>query len=83
MIYRIDVRTTPAVRDHQASFDPVGEAIRHQIHEFGTDVGPITTTRVFLIDTDADTRATKLGENLLCRLRAAAGLDQDHQDADV
>ncbi len=55
MIYRIDVRTTPAVRDHQASFDPVGEAIRHQIHEFGTDVGPITTTRVFLIDTDADT----------------------------
>lgn len=35
------------------------------------------------LDTDADTCATKLGENLLCRLRAAAGLDQDHQDADV
>src|SRR5947209_8684474 len=54
MIYRIDVRTTPAARDGQAAVDPVGEALRHQIEEFGTQVGPISTARVFLIDTDAD-----------------------------
>ncbi len=33
--------------------DPVGEAVRHQIEEFGTKVGPIRTSRIFLIDTDA------------------------------
>src|SRR5436189_323583 len=55
MIYRIDVRTSPAARDGQAAaVDPVGEALRHQIQEFGTSVGPIRTARVFLIDTDAD-----------------------------
>ena len=58
MIYRIDVRTTPAARGGQAAVDPVGESLRHQIQEFGTTVGPIATTRIFLIDTDAD--ATQL-----------------------
>ena len=55
MIYRIDVRTTPTAQGGVATVDPVGEAIRHQIQEFGTTVGPIATTRVFLIDTDAAT----------------------------
>ena len=54
MIYRIDVRMTPDARNGKAAVDPVGEAIRHQIEEFGTTVGPIATTRIFLIDTDAD-----------------------------
>src|SRR5437763_16484702 len=53
MIYRIDVRTMPAARGGDAAVDPVGEALRHQIREFGSNVGGITTARVFLIDTDA------------------------------
>src|SRR5436305_1568017 len=59
MIYRIDVRTAPsgslnARGGAGAAGDPLGEAVRHQIAEFGTTVGPISTRRVFLIDTDAD-----------------------------
>src|SRR5688572_25409261 len=54
MIYRIDVRTLAPARGGEAAVDPVGEAIRHQIAEFGTNVGPISTRRIFLIDTDAD-----------------------------
>ena len=55
MIYRIDVRTTAAARGGEAAVDPLGEALRHQIAEFGSNVGPIETSRIFLIDTDADT----------------------------
>src|SRR5688572_33291304 len=67
MIYRIDVR--PRARDasavpsagealtaaaaSSAAVDPLGEAVRQQIREFGADVGPITTSRIFLLDTDA------------------------------
>src|SRR5215208_4353484 len=54
MIYRIDVRTLTPSRGGEAAVDPVGEAIRHQIAEFGTNVGRISTRRIFLIDTDAD-----------------------------
>src|SRR3954466_10903549 len=55
MIYRIDVRTqSEHVRGGVAALDPVGEAVRHQIAEFGTSVGPITTRRIFLIDADSD-----------------------------
>src|SRR5437588_5670434 len=53
MIYRLDVRTIPTARGGEAEVDPVGEAVRHQIEEFGTRVGLITTSRIFLIDTDA------------------------------
>src|SRR3712207_2735787 len=53
MIYRIDVTTTPRARGGNAAVDPTGEAIRHQIAEFGKTVGPISVARVFLIDTDA------------------------------
>jgi phosphoribosylformylglycinamidine synthase len=49
MIYRIDVRTLLAA----GTLDPAGEAIRQQIREFGTTVGPIHTSRIFLIDSDA------------------------------
>ncbi len=49
MIYRIDVRTVP---DGNGA-DPVGESVREQIAEFGTEVGPIATSRIFLIDGDA------------------------------
>jgi len=55
MIYRIDVRTTGAARGGNGSVDPVGEALRHQIAEFGSSVGPIETSRIFLVDSDADT----------------------------
>src|SRR3954453_9136789 len=59
MIYRIDVRTTPSARGGDAAIDPVGEAVRHQIQEFGTHVGAIATSRIFLIDTDADRAAVQ------------------------
>src|SRR5687767_14714564 len=47
MIYRVDVRS-------RSASDPLGESVRHQIAEFGRSVGPITTRRIFLLDTDAD-----------------------------
>ena len=49
MIYRIDVRTKP----DQGGIDRAGEAVRREIAELGTQVGPITTWRIFLVDTDA------------------------------
>src|SRR5438105_2744735 len=57
MIYRIDVRTTPPARGGAAAADPLGESIRHQIAEFGKTVGPIRTSRIFLIDAAAELRA--------------------------
>ena len=54
MIYRIDVRTLPPAREGTAAaIDPIGESIRQQIREFGDDVGPINTRRIYLIDSDA------------------------------
>ncbi len=53
MIYRIDVRTIGTAREGEGALDPVGEALRHQIAEFGTNVGAISTRRIFLVDTDA------------------------------
>ena len=47
MIHRIDVRLS-------SDTDPFGEAVRQQIREFGSDVGPITTRRIFLLDSEAD-----------------------------
>ena len=52
MIYRIDVRSHAATRDGQTGLDPVGESLRHQIQELGTNVGPIRTSRVFFIEAD-------------------------------
>jgi phosphoribosylformylglycinamidine (FGAM) synthase PurS component len=54
MIYRIDVQTASSARNGQAAVDPLGEAIRHQIQEFGTSVGNITTRRIFLIDAESE-----------------------------
>src|SRR5918993_4150555 len=60
MIYRIDVRTTsPAREGNAAATDAVGEAVRQQIKEFGTELGPIATRRIFLIDTDADEKQVR------------------------
>ena len=53
MIYRIDVRTASPARGGQAAADPLGQAIRHQIQEFGTSVGEIATSRIFLIESDS------------------------------
>jgi phosphoribosylformylglycinamidine synthase len=64
MIYRIDVRpkarAASPIHAHDSAAQPtsvasdtVGEAVRQQIAEFGSNVGPITTSRVFLIDTTA------------------------------
>src|SRR5207245_1257814 len=39
-----------------AAGDAVGESIRQQIAEWGVKVGPISTRRIFLVDTDADER---------------------------
>jgi phosphoribosylformylglycinamidine synthase len=47
MIHRIDVQT-------KLGTDNAGQSLRAQIAELGITVGPITTTRVFLIDSDAD-----------------------------
>jgi phosphoribosylformylglycinamidine synthase len=63
MIYRIDVR--PKVRDTAAGQsagnghsqhiipDATGESVRQQIRELGFEVGPIATSRIFLLNTDA------------------------------
>src|SRR4051794_9835121 len=53
MIHRVDVRVIPAPRDVG---DPPGESIRQQITELGVDIGSISTSRIFLIDTDAAQR---------------------------
>src|SRR4051812_5933239 len=47
-------RPTPPAGGGGAGVDPLGEAARHQIAEFGTNVGSISTRRVYLVDTDAD-----------------------------
>src|SRR3954470_10980913 len=49
MIYRIDVRT----RAQEGETDRAGEAVRREVAELGTKVGPITTWRIFLLDTPA------------------------------
>ena len=66
MIYRIDVRIAQPAGGGVAAVDPLGEGVRHQIREFGADVGPITTTRIFLIDSSArrDQIARAAGELL-------------------
>jgi phosphoribosylformylglycinamidine synthase II len=46
MIFRIDVQTT-------ATVDPAGESLRHQIRELGITAAAIRTSRIFLIDADA------------------------------
>src|SRR5262245_44188918 len=56
MIYRIDVRTAHLARNGEAGVDPMGESIRRQIQEFGTDVGRIRVSRIFLIDAEADAK---------------------------
>jgi phosphoribosylformylglycinamidine synthase len=53
MIYRIDVQTASSAPGG-AAVDPLGEAVRHQIREFGKTVGKISTARIFLVDADAD-----------------------------
>ncbi|HEX4123236.1 MAG TPA: phosphoribosylformylglycinamidine synthase subunit PurS, partial [Tepidisphaeraceae bacterium] len=53
MIYRIDTQARPTSRGGSAAVDPMGEAVRHQIAEFGANVGPIEVRRIFLLDTDA------------------------------
>ena len=62
MIFRIDVRARGA--------DTLGESVRQQIAEFGRSVGPVSTRRVFLIDTDAPAEqieavATQLLESMV------------------
>ncbi|HEV8606473.1 MAG TPA: phosphoribosylformylglycinamidine synthase subunit PurS, partial [Tepidisphaeraceae bacterium] len=55
MIYRIDVGAALRPREGQSG-DAVGESIRQQIAEWGVKVGPISTRRIFLLDTDASER---------------------------
>src|SRR3954469_9200846 len=55
MIYRIDVGAAKAAREG-AGGDAVGESIRQQIAEWGVKVGPISTRRIFLLDTNANER---------------------------
>src|SRR5256885_15537521 len=55
MIYRIDVGAALRPREGAAG-DAVGESIRQQIAEWGVKIGPISTRRIFLIDTDAQER---------------------------
>jgi phosphoribosylformylglycinamidine synthase len=58
MIYRIDVRTRGA--------DPLGAGVRRQILELGKTVGEITTSRIFLLDTDENEKAIhKIASELL------------------
>ena len=60
MIYRIEV----GARDGAA--DPLGESIRQQIREMGKSVESVRTSRIFLLDTDADlTAVRRIAEELL------------------
>jgi phosphoribosylformylglycinamidine synthase len=52
MIYRIDVRT-------RGGADPLGDSIRQQIRDLGKNVDSVQTTRIFLLDTDADATAVR------------------------
>ncbi len=54
MNYPIDLRTPPAARGGKAAVDPLGGAVRHQNAELRTNVGPIATSRIFLIDSESD-----------------------------
>ncbi|HEX8522396.1 MAG TPA: phosphoribosylformylglycinamidine synthase subunit PurS [Tepidisphaeraceae bacterium] len=59
MIYRIDVGQIALARGGEAATDPVGETVRHQIQEYGRNVGRIRTQRIFLFDTDAGEHQVK------------------------
>src|SRR5436190_14900900 len=85
MIYRIDVRMTPPARSAEPGSDPLGQSIRHQIQEFGTAVGAIVTSRIFLIDSGA---ARAQMERAACELLAdpivesAEIIDESSRDND-
>src|ERR1700722_9865724 len=60
MIYRIDIRP----RDGNA--DPLGHSVLHQIRDLGKTIDSVQTTRIFLLDTDADLPAIrKIAHELL------------------
>ena len=66
MIYRIDVRTLSPARETEGGTDPVGEAVRQQIKEFGTTIGRVSTRRIFLIDIEADeAQVRRIAQELL------------------
>src|SRR5579862_9219137 len=59
MIHRIDVKT-------KLGADGPGESLHKQIAELGFTTGPITTSRIFLIDSDADaTQLRRAADQLL------------------
>ncbi|MDB5295479.1 MAG: purL 2 [Phycisphaerales bacterium] len=98
MIYRIDVR--PKARDaspadaagqmpfaglQSAESDALGRSVRQQVAELGFDVGPISTTRVFLVDTDAAAAdvlrvAGELLADVVVESAEVADRDGDHAD---
>ncbi len=51
MIHRIDVRETDG--------DSLGQSVRQQIADLGTDAGAVSTRRIFLIDSDAPAETIK------------------------
>ncbi|HWB54645.1 MAG TPA: phosphoribosylformylglycinamidine synthase subunit PurS, partial [Tepidisphaeraceae bacterium] len=59
----MDVRTDSPARSGEG--DPLGEALRHQIAEFGPKVGPIRTSRIFLIEANATTDEMRKGAEQL------------------
>jgi phosphoribosylformylglycinamidine (FGAM) synthase PurS component len=81
MIYRIDIQT----KIQPGSHDPLGQSIRRQIQEFGTSVGPITTSRIFLIDTDmSPSDAQRVAQELLSDsiVETAQLIDNPPRDSD-
>ncbi|HEY7116444.1 MAG TPA: phosphoribosylformylglycinamidine synthase subunit PurS [Tepidisphaeraceae bacterium] len=77
MIYRIDVRTRP----DQEGIDRTGEAVRHEIAGTGAQVGPITTWRIFLIESDARREDLKRAARELLAdpvVEEAAFIDGEH-----
>ena len=62
MIYRIDVRT----RALEGEIDRAGEAVRRELRSWGRKSGPITTWRIFLLDTPASRQEVgRVAEELL------------------
>ena len=91
MIYRIDISLTRPAGAGSASIDPLGETVRHQIQEFGIAVGPITTSRIFLIDTTASIRQMERAANELladpivetATLRSGTASDDGHSRIEI
>ncbi|MDP9174798.1 MAG: phosphoribosylformylglycinamidine synthase subunit PurS [Planctomycetota bacterium] len=64
MVYRIDVRARNGGKN--SGSDSAGAVLRNQVAELGLKIGPISTSRIFLIETNATLKdVERIGNELL------------------